>query len=112
MLAGGLGPTMLERFERDVLEQSGAFWLVVLAGVNDIGMSSGPAVASDLIAAFTELVRRAHARGLLAYSVPILPFGGSAYFSADHERARLAVNDWLRTNRHFDAVLDLEAALR
>jgi lysophospholipase L1-like esterase len=112
VLSGGLGPTALERFERDVLEQSGGRWLIVLAGVNDIGMSRDPAIPSQLSAAFHSMIRAAHERGLLAYGVPILPFGGSAYFSPDQERARLAVNDWIRTSHHFDAVIDLDAALR
>ncbi len=112
VLTGGLGPTLLERFERDVLEQSGARWLIMLAGVNDIGMSRDPAVASQLIAAFSRLIHAAHERGLLVYGAPILPFGGSAYFSPDHEHARLAVNDWIRTSRRFDAALDFDAAVR
>ncbi len=112
VLSGGLGPTALERFEHDVLEQSGGRWLIVLAGVNDIGMSRDPRIASQLSAAFHGMIRAAHERGLLVYGVPILPFGGSAYFSPDQERARLAVNDWIRTSRHFDAVIDLDAALR
>ena len=42
VLRGGLGPTALSRFDRDVLSQSGVRWLIVLEGVNDIGGSRDP----------------------------------------------------------------------
>lgn len=113
VLTGGLGPPALERFSNDVLDQPGARWLIVLEGVNDIGNSSNPSVATDLIDAFKQCVARAHAQGMLAYGVPILPFGGNAdYDSAAHEAARLAVNGWIRTPGNFDKVIDLDAVVR
>ena len=112
VLAGGLGPTALVRFDRDVLGQSGAKWLIVLAGVNDIGQSGDQAVATNLIAAYEKFVAKAHSRNIRAYGVPILPFGGAMYFSTAHETARQMVNDWIRTSGKFDAVIDLDAAVR
>ena len=109
---GGLGPTAMQRFTSDVLEQSGARWLILLEGVNDIGCATAPSVAGELIAAFARFVDLAHARNIRVYGVPILPFGGSQYASADHETARHAVNDWIRTGRKFDAIIDLDAAVR
>jgi len=44
VLRGGLGPTALERFERDVVDQSSVRWLIVLDGVNDIGASRDASV--------------------------------------------------------------------
>ena len=46
------------------------------------------------------------------YGVPILPFGGSIYDRGDHETARQTVNKWIRTSDKFDAVIDLDAAVR
>ncbi|HEX6271677.1 MAG TPA: SGNH/GDSL hydrolase family protein [Polyangiaceae bacterium] len=112
VLSGGLGPTALERFERDVLEQDGVRWLVVLHGVNDIGASTDASVAERLIDAYGTFVGRARERDILVYGVPILPFGGSQYASTEHEAARQAVNEWIRTSGRFDAVLDLDEALR
>jgi hypothetical protein len=40
VLSGGLGPTALNRFDRDVLNQSGVRWLIIFEGVNDIGGGS------------------------------------------------------------------------
>jgi lysophospholipase L1-like esterase len=112
VLAGGLGPTALVRFERDVLEQAGVRWVVVLHGVNDIGAATDQSVAQQLIAGYEQLVTAARSHGVRAYGVPILPFGNSMYDSPDHEAVRQTVNTWIRTAGHFDAVIDLDAAVR
>ena len=78
----GLGPAGLNRFDRDVLNQSGARWLIVFIGVNDIG---GGTSSSSLITAYTQFANKAHARGLLAYGATITPFGGNrVYFTTAH----------------------------
>jgi len=115
VLRACLGPAALARFERDVLAQSGARWLIVLEGVNDIGGSnpdSSAMVAQNLIAAYQEMIERAHVRGIRVYGATILPFGGSFYDSPAHEAARQTVNEWIRTSGAFDEVIDLDAALR
>lgn len=111
VVAGGLGPTAIQRFERDVLEQRGARWVIVLEGVNDIGGSSDAGVADRLIQAYEGFIEAAHERGLLIYGVPILPFGGSSYDSPQHEAARQAVNSWVRDSGRFDQVIDLDTAV-
>ncbi len=112
VLSGGLGPTARQRFERDVLGQSGARWLIVLEGVNDIGYGNANTVAADLIEAYEQFIEDAHAEDMLVYGVPILPFGNSQYDTPEHEEARLAVNEWIRTSGAFDAVIDLDEAVR
>lgn len=111
-----LGPAAVTRFDRDVLGQSGVRWLIVLEGVNDIGQARGAdssaAVARDLIAAYRQMIERGHAHGIRVYGATILPFGGSSYDSPEHEAARRTVNEWIRTSGAFDAVIDLDAALR
>ncbi len=112
VVTGGLGPTALKRFEHDVCRQNGVRWVIVLEGVNDIGGSRSPKVATDLIAAYEQFIDKAHAQNILVYGVPILPFGESFYDSEDHEAARQEVNKWIRTSGKFDAVIDLDAAVR
>jgi lysophospholipase L1-like esterase len=109
---GGLGPPAIQRFSSDILEQPGLRWLVILEGVNDIGRTGDPAVANQLIAAYGQFIDLAHARGVRVYGVPLLPFGGSFYDSAAHQLARRSVNAWIRTGGRFDAVIDLDAAVR
>jgi len=112
VLSGGNGPPALTRFERDVLGQAGARWLIVLAGVNDIGVAASAAVAQDLIDAYQTMLSAARAAGVRSYGMPILPFGGSMYDSPAHETARQTVNTWIRAAGHFDAVIDLETVVR
>jgi lysophospholipase L1-like esterase len=116
VLRGGLGPTALSRFERDGLSQNGVCWIIVLEGVNDIGGSHSPeasaSVATNLIAAYEQIIDQAHARKLRVYGATITPFGGSFYDSPAHEAARRRVNHWIRTSGRFDAVIDFDAAMR
>ena len=114
VLLGGLGPTALMRFDRDVLGQASVRWLIVLEGVNDIGGNRGTnsAVAQDLIAAYQKFIDQAHAKNIRVFGATILPFVGNQYASAVREKARQTVNDWIRNGGKFDAVIDFDAALR
>jgi lysophospholipase L1-like esterase len=110
-----LGPSALERFESDVLGHNGARWLIVLHGINDIGQADGAAaagVALDLIAAYERMIDTARAEGIRVYGATLLPFGGSFYDIPERETARKMANDWIRASGRFDAVIDLDAALR
>ncbi|MBN1406944.1 MAG: SGNH/GDSL hydrolase family protein [Calditrichaceae bacterium] len=111
-----LGPSALDRFERDVINQSGVCWLIIFEGINDIGGSRSPEAAAkaanDLIAAYEQMIDSAKVSGIRVYGATLLPFGGSFYYSPDHEMARSKVNEWIRTSGCFDAVIDLDAALQ
>jgi lysophospholipase L1-like esterase len=116
VLSGGLGPTALSRFNRDVLGQTRVRWLIILEGINDIGTAQGAenadTVAVHLIAAYEQMINDAHAEGIRVYGATLLPFGGSFYDTADREDAWMLVNEWIRSSGRFDAVIDLDAALR
>lgn len=120
LLRDGLGPNMLARFDRDVLVQTGVRWVIVQAGINDLGTrldarKKGEAFASaaDLIAAFEQLIARAHAQGVRIIGTTLTPYtGADFYWSADGEADRQAVNAWIRTSGRFDAVIDFDAVLR
>jgi lysophospholipase L1-like esterase len=116
VLRSCLGPSALARLERDVLRPAGARWVLVLEGVNDLGQAKSAAesdsIAQGLIAAYRQIVERAHGKGLLAYGATILPFGGSFYDAPHREQARTTVNGWIRGSGVFDAVVDLDAVMR
>ena len=120
VLNDGLGPNVLARFDRDVIAQSGVESVIVFEGVNDIGtadatLAAQQAVADDLIAAFQQLVTRAHAQGIRVYGATITPFGGFTLYDDPgglRERTREAVNRWIRTSGELDAVLDFDRAVR
>jgi len=116
VLRSCLGPSALARLERDVLRPAAARWVLVLEGVNDIGQAKSPAeadsIARGLTEAYRQIVERTHAKGMRAYGATILPFGGSFYDAPYREGARAAVNQWIRTSGTFDAVVDLDSAMR
>lgn len=109
VLTGGLGPPAVERFSRDVLGQSGARWLIVLEGVNDIGDGKS-SVTSGLIDAYKSFIAQSKQANLRAFGVPILPVVGSQYELGESQRK--TVNEWIRNGGAYDAVIDLDAAVR
>ncbi|HUQ60850.1 SGNH/GDSL hydrolase family protein [Lentzea sp.] len=119
VLDDGLGPSVLARLDRDLLAQSGVRRLILFEGVNDIGTAdttaaAQQAVAEDLIAAYQQIIDRAHAHDIDVYGATLLPFGGHGYDDPGgfRESARQTVNRWIRTSRRFDAVLDFDAVVR
>ena len=55
---------------------------------------------------------RAHARGLKIYGATLTPFEGAAYFTSEGEAKRAALNEWIRTGKEYDGVIDFDAAVR
>ena len=123
VLADGLGPSGVSRFDRDVLSQSGVTHLIVLEGVNDLGVlnrdqsqdaQANARMAKNLISAYAGMVAKARAKGIKAIGATILPYSGSAYYHppAEAEAARQTINAWIRAPGNFDAVIDWDAVLR
>jgi lysophospholipase L1-like esterase len=119
LLNDGLGPNALARLDRDVLAQSGVRWLIVLVGINDIGTrvnarerNEQATTALELIGAYEQIILRAHAHNIRVYGATIMPYEGAFYFSRDGEADRQTINNWIRTSRKFDGVIDLDAATR
>lgn len=119
LLRDGAGVSALARFDRDVLAQPGAKWLMILEGINDIGLGlragapeSDAVTADDLIGAQKQLIERAHEHGLKVIGGTLTPFEGAAYYSESGETVRETVNQWIRSSGAFDAVVDFDAATR
>jgi lysophospholipase L1-like esterase len=121
VLLDGLGPNAMSRFDRDVLAQPGARWLIVFEAINDIGTfdpdGSKPKAAHDdlvrqLTTAYSQMIESAHAAGIKVYGATITPFMdcGPYHPKPISEADRVAVNGWIRI--HFDAVMDFDAAVR
>jgi lysophospholipase L1-like esterase len=114
VLRGGLGPTAMNRFDRDVLGQSGVSRVVVFIGVNDIGgirpdtPEAAEQTAQRLIEAFKGFIEKAHAKGLKIYGATIMPFKGNNYYTENHEACRNTVNTWIRTSGAYDGVIDFD----
>jgi lysophospholipase L1-like esterase len=107
------GRNALERFDRDVLATAGTRYVAVMLGINDIGHSSeSPISANDLIAGYRQLIARAHAQGIAIFGATLTPFEGAKYFSPEKEQLREAVNNWIRSNKELDGVIDFDKAIR
>jgi len=112
--AFGAGINALARFDTDVLGQTGITHAVVLEGINDIGQArrNPTPTAADLIAAHTQLVERAHARGVKMIGATLTPFWGAAAYTDVGEAKRQALNEWIRNGRIYDGVIDFDKATR
>ncbi|HSU58657.1 MAG TPA: SGNH/GDSL hydrolase family protein [Bryobacteraceae bacterium] len=115
------GVNALARFDRDVLSEPGVRYVIVLEGINDIGHAGTSAPASetvsadDIIAGLTQLIARAHEHGLKIFGGTLTPFEGTiypGYYTPEKEIKRKAVNEWIRTGKAFDGVIDFDKAVR
>ncbi len=121
LLLDGLGPSAMARFDRDVITQAGVRSVIVLEGINDLGTLSKDAtpqqhaeLVAHMIAAYEQMIARAHAHELRIYGATILPFMGTPVYTptSENEADRQAVNAWVRTSGAFDAVIDFDTAMR
>ena len=113
---GGFGALAKERFDRDILMQSGVKKVVIFEGVNDIGAArsgSSETVARQIIESIQGMVKKAKARKMKVYLGTITPFKGAGYYTHFHEAARLYVNDWIRSQaKDVDGILDFAKLLQ
>ena len=123
LLTDGLGPNALARMDRDVFARPGAKAVILLEAINDLGKLSREdvrtpemhkALVADLIAAYRQMILRAHAQGVRVIGCTVTPYLGSDYYHPDaaSEADRQALNAWIRTGGMFDAVVDLDKAIR
>lgn len=116
-----VGTNALARLDRDVLVQTGVKYVIVLEGNNDFGIPGligNPALdvtAAQMIQAHRQIIVRAHALGLQIYGGTLNPIEGITFpnfYSAALEAKRQAVNQWIRTSKAYDAVIDFDKVLR
>lgn len=116
VLYDGSGASALARFDRDVLNQSGVKWVMLLEGINDIGRvgtaSPEAPTADDLIAGYRQFIDAAHTHGIKVIGCTLTPYMGAGYGREAGEAVRAAVNAFIRTGGAFDAVVDFDAATR
>ena len=108
------GINALARFESDALDEAGATHVIVIEGINDIGYAgqNSTPTAEDIIAGYKQLIEFAHTRGLKIYGATLTPFDGANYFTREGEAKREAINQWIKTSKAYDAVIDFDLATR
>lgn len=123
VLLDGLGPNAMSRLDRDVLALPGVTHLILLEGINDLGVltrdqpvspAEHAAMVEQVTGAYAQIVARARAKGIKVYGATLLPFMGMAYYHPDalNEADRQAINAWIREPGHFDAVIDFDKVMR
>lgn len=114
------GEKGVSRFERDALTEPNVGTVIVLQGINDIGMSEwqdlpgGPTPdvpVERLIDGHRDLIRQAHAKGVKVIGATLPPYKGAMYYTEHGEAKRDALNHWIRTSGEFDAVVDMDRVL-
>ena len=113
VISGGLSAPASERFDRDILAQQGVTDLIIFEGVNDIGgiKDDGARTVRFLTKFYRLFARKAREKGIRAYCGTITPIRNSFYYDETREKARQAVNEWVRSSQDFDGVIDFDRAV-
>ncbi|WBB61196.1 SGNH/GDSL hydrolase family protein [Streptomyces sp. WMMC500] len=113
----GTGDSGVNRFAEDVLDEPAVRTVVVLEGINDIGLGGRPGgqipdvSVEQLIAAHRDVIGQARAARLTVVGATLVPFEGAGYFTERGEAKRDALNEWIRTSGAYDEVVDLDRVL-
>jgi len=83
-----------------------------LARTKEVTAEEHAVFVQRVLAAYEQIIARAHAHGLHVIGATILPYVGSNYYHPGplSERDRQTVNAWIRT--HFDGVIDFDEITR
>jgi lysophospholipase L1-like esterase len=112
------GPSALSRIRCDVLRQPGVRYLVVLIGINDLGIPHPKVSADEIVQGLKSIIEVAHVAGVRVYGSTLTPaLGTRAFetlggFGAAEETMRSSVNAAIRSGSVFDAVIDFDAVVR
>jgi len=122
VLSEVVGPSGLARFDRDVLAQSGVTHIIMLLGINDLGLGGngqGLPSAADILAGHRQIIARAHTHGIKVIAGTFLPFEGTnlgaiapGYYSTEKDARRREINETIRKGAPYDGVIDFEATVR
>ncbi|HXJ34343.1 MAG TPA: GDSL-type esterase/lipase family protein [Candidatus Eisenbacteria bacterium] len=108
------GPKLLDRLDRDVLDQAGASVVLLMEGTNDIGVPPPPGAAQviDGLRTVIDRMRSAGLRVILGTLPPCKGFALALHGTPGAIAARNEINDWIRTGGAADAMVDFHAVLR
>lgn len=108
-------PAGVERLERDVLTHPGVSHVVLFMGTNDIRRGAS---ADQVIGGMKDIIARVKAKNIKIIGATIIPRHSVVPGVADtgwddaKTKVRNRVNDWMRKEAGFDAVLDFDHIVR
>jgi lysophospholipase L1-like esterase len=112
------GPSALSRFDRDVVQQSGARQVIILIGINDLGFSglvpAQAVTAKQVIDGLETIISQAKAGHLRVHLATLTPLQGTGapYYSDQTEALRGTINTWIRDQADVDNVIDFDRAVQ
>jgi lysophospholipase L1-like esterase len=113
--------------DRVVFAQPKIRTVILVLGINDIAWpgtlfapNAPPMTFERLTAGYRQIAERARANGVHIIGATLTPFAGAlpgtplaeTYYSREKDQLRRRINDWIRTNGVFDAVMDFDLLLR
>ena len=122
VVSQAVGQPAVERLERDGLQISGVTTVILMEGANDLG--SAKSKPEPVIEGYKQVVNRLHKAGLRVIGATLTPnerpdkdfstsplgtVYGPLYGSAQTNTYRKQLNDFIRTSKIFDGVVDFEA---
>ena len=108
-------PAGVDRLDRDVLSHAGVTHVILFLGTNDIRRE---APADQIIAGIKNIVARVKQKGIKIIGVTIIPRDSVVPGIPDtgwndaKSKIRNEVNDWIRKQAGFDAVIDFDKLVR
>ena len=110
------------RFPREALV-SGADTIIIQQGINDIihpvGVEVNPfrpwsdlPTVEEMIEGYRMYIEKAREYGLKVYMGTLLPIYGWRTYEPFRDDLRNALNDWMRTTKEVDGVIDFDKAVR
>src|SRR6185503_17547447 len=104
-------PAGVDRLERDVLSHASVSHVVLFMGTNDINRGAS---ADQVIGGLKDIIARVKGKGIKIIGALMIPrhaFVGMPVGTgpnSDRLRIRDQVNEWMRKDAGFDAVLDFD----
>ena len=108
-------PTGVSRLERDVLSHPGVTHVVLFEGTNDLRRG---ATYDQLVGGMKDIITHVKAKGIKIIGATIIPRHttvpgvADTGWSDEKTKIRNRVNDWIKKDAGFDAVLDFDAVVR
>lgn len=117
VLLDGSGPGAVSRVNWDVIARSGARYLIVLEGINDItrypyNHQPYGDLEKRLEWGLAQIATQAHQHGILVFGATLTPYGNCTCATPEGMAVRHELNHWIRTNHAFDGFIDFAKVTR
>ena len=101
----------IQRFEKDVINQKGIKYIIILYGINDIIKLNKE--ENEIIENYQKLISKAHENNIKIYAGTLLPLKGYRLYSEKKNEIRNKINDWIRNCKNgFDDFIDFDLIIR